>query len=228
VPGFPLDGGRIRRAALWAVTGNLVRATRWASGAGQAFAWLLILAGIGMMFGARLPFFGSGPFAGMWLVFIGLFLNGAARASYQHVVVEGLLAGIPVSRLMRTEVPSATPATSLESLVDDYLLKTDERAFPVLEGDELAGLVCLEDVRKVPRDRWPSTTFAEVMTPADRLATVTPGQEASEALHELSRRDVRQLPVVEGQQLVGMLRRRDLVRWLQLRTEPSVSERRAA
>ncbi|MGH2520980.1 MAG: site-2 protease family protein, partial [Anaerolineales bacterium] len=128
IPGFPLDGGRVLRSLLWAITNNLKQATRWASWVGQAVAWLFIIGGIAMIFGVRLPFFGSGFLSGLWLAFIGWFLNNAAAQSYQHVVVEDLLEGVPVARLMRADAPTAAPDITVSRLVDEYLMGTDERA----------------------------------------------------------------------------------------------------
>ena len=216
IPGFPLDGGRVLRSILWAATHNLRQATRWAAGVGQAVAWLFIAAGVAMAFGVTLPFFGTGLLSGLWLAFIGWFLNQAAVQGYQQVVINDILEGVPVSRLMRANAPTVTPSMPLSQLVDEYLMGTDERAFPVVEDDRLAGLVCLEDVRKVHRSEWDTTTVGAVMTPASELQVANPREDASEALNMLSTRDVRQVPVVEGGHLVGMLRRRDVLRWLQL------------
>jgi Zn-dependent protease/CBS domain-containing protein len=218
VPGFPLDGGRILRSILWASTQDLRRATRWASQVGQLVGWIFVFSGLAMVFGARVPVFGSGVAGGIWIALIGWFLRNAAASSYRQLLIEDLLEDVPVARLMRSQVPTVRPDLSVSDLVYDFMLGTDERAFPVLEEGKLAGLVTIEDVRKVPRDAWPSTSVAQIMTPADKLSVISPRQDASEALHELSRRDVRQLPVVENGKLVGLLRRRDIVRWLRLQS----------
>jgi Zn-dependent protease/CBS domain-containing protein len=219
VPGFPLDGGRVLRSILWAITDNLRMATRWASWVGQAIAWLFIVTGIAMAFGVRVPFFGQGFISGLWLAFIGWFLNNAAAQSYQQVLIKDMLEGVPVARLMRSNAPTVTPELRVSQLVDDYIMGTDERAFPVLENERLAGMVCLEDVRKVPRTQWDNTMVREIMTPAEELESVAPREDATEALEKLTRRDVRQVPVVQEGRLVGMLRQRDIMRWLQLNSD---------
>jgi CBS domain-containing protein len=129
-----------------------------------------------------------------------------------------MLEGVPVARLMRSQAPTVAPNVSISRLVDDYLLKTDERAFPVVDGGQLAGLVCLEDVRTVPREAWDTTPVSQIMTPASQLELVSPREDATQALQKLGRRDVRQMPVVQDGRVVGMLRRRDVLRWLQLQS----------
>jgi Zn-dependent protease/CBS domain-containing protein len=218
-PGFPLDGGRVLRSILWAITGNLQRATRWAAGVGQMIAWLMIVGGIAMIFGVSIPFFGTGFLNGVWLAFIGWFLNSAAEQSYQQTVVQDVLEGVTVERIMRREPPTVAPDISVTTLIHEHIMSADDHAFPVMENSHLLGLITLEDVRKVPSARRDETVVREVMTPANELVIARPGEEAAEALLDLSKRDVRQLPVMQNGNLVGLLRRRDIVRWLQLREE---------
>jgi len=219
IPGFPLDGGRVLRSILWAATGNLRRATRWAAGVGQALAWVMIFGGITMAFGARIPFFGTGLGGGLWLAFIGWFLNSASIQSYQQVVVHDILAGVPVSRMMRQDPPICQPACTIASLVHEHILGTDARAFPVVDAGRIVGIVTLDDVRRVVREAWDTTSVGDVMTPASRLVVVTPEEEASQGLEKLTSADVRQLLVVRDGELVGLLRRVDVIKWLQLHAE---------
>jgi Zn-dependent protease/CBS domain-containing protein len=223
LPGFPLDGGRVLRAILWGATGNFRTATRWAAGVGQVFAWLLIFSGIAMIFGVEIPFFGSGLVSGLWLAFIGWFLSNAAMQSYQQVVIHDMLEGVPAMRLMRANVPAVPPHISVGDLVYRYVMGTDEQAFPVLDGNRLVGLVTLEDIRKVPREAWDTTTAGEIMTPADQLAVVRPQDDAATALDRLTERDVRQVPVISNGRLMGLVRRRDIMRWLQLQAPEGVA-----
>jgi len=97
------------------------------------------------------------------------------------------------------------------------------RAFPVLQGEQLVGMIALQDVRKVPRDPWEMRTLRDIMTPRSDLEVANPNKEISEALRKLSERDVRQVPVIEGGRLVGLLRRQDIIRWLQLQKQTMAS-----
>lgn len=216
LPGFPLDGGRVLRAFLWRATGDLERATRWATRAGQLLGLLLVFAGIAMAFGADVPFLGRGIVTGIWLAMIGWFLSSAAAASYRQHLMSSLLEGVPVAQLMRPEVDVVAPTLPLVHFVDEHLMRSDQRAFPVVESERLVGLVCLEDVRKLPRGAWQDAQVGDVMTPSAALSVVTPEEEVNEALRALGRRDVEQLPVVRDGRLVGVLRRRDIFRWLEL------------
>ncbi|HEX2979001.1 MAG TPA: site-2 protease family protein [Anaerolineaceae bacterium] len=219
IPGFPLDGGRILRSIFWALTNNLRKATRWATWIGQLIAWTFIVIGFAMVFGLKIPYFGTGVISGLWLAFIGWFLNNAATTSYQRVVIEDMLEGIPVTRLMRVDHPTVTADTSVADLVDHHFMGTDERAFPVVEENRLLGLVAMEDVRKVPRADWDNTQVHAIMTPIEKLEIVSPREDAFEAFNKLTQKDVRQIPVVQDGKLMGVLRRQDIMRWLQLHSD---------
>lgn len=219
IPAFPLDGGRILRAILWTSMDNLRRATRWASQTAQGIGWLMILVGISMIFGVQFPFLGGGVSGGLWLAFIGWFLNRSAVLGYRQVVVQDILEDVPVARMMRSNPPSVSPGISVAELVHEGIMVKDDHAFPVVDEGRLAGLVTLEDVRAIPRTSWSRTKVREIMTPARQLVSVTAEEDAAEALNKLQARDVRQLPVMRNGSLAGLLRRRDIVKWLQLHSE---------
>jgi Zn-dependent protease len=216
VPAFPLDGGRVLRALMWAFSGDLRRATRWASGAGQAFAWFLIATGVAMMLGARVPFLGGGLVGGLWVAFIGWFLNNAAALSYRQLVIREALRDVPVSRLMLTQLATVPPDLSVSALVERYLLRSDQRAFPVVADGRLEGMVCLREVRRLDRTAWDKTAVRDIMVPADKLAFASPRDGAGEVLSRLASRDLNQLPVLEDGRVRGLVRREDILKWLAL------------
>jgi Zn-dependent protease len=216
VPGFPLDGGRVMRAAIWGATGDLHKATRWASNAGRGFAWLLIAAGVSMMLGVRVPLFGTGLIGGLWLALIGWFLHNAAIMGYQQLLLQTALEGVPVRKLMLTDIRTVPADATLQSFVDDHILGHAQRAYPVSDDGRFLGIVCLADVRKQPVSSWGTKTVRDIMTPADQTATISPADDSARALQLISRRGVNQLPVLEGGRVRGLLRREDILRWLSL------------
>jgi Zn-dependent protease/predicted transcriptional regulator len=207
VPGFPLDGGRVLRSLLWWMSGDLLKATRWASLAGRVVAWALMALGV-MSLLSRM----GGQ--GLWLILIGWFLNAAARSSYQHLTTKHALHEVSVRDVMWTQPVRVAPELTLERFVQEHLMQAELGTFAVEADGALLGLITLDDVRKVPQDQWSRVRVEEVMTPRERLATLTPSAKADRALDELARRDVNQIPVLEGGHLAGIVRHRDLVRWL--------------
>ncbi len=220
VPGFPLDGGRVLRAILWSITGDLHKATRWASATGQGVGWFLIGCGIAMTFGTRIPFFGTGLVGGIWIAFIGWFLHGAATQASTRLALDEALAGMTVEQLMHRDGPIAAPELSVALLVHEHLIPGDDRALPVVEDGRLLGLVAIEDVRGVPADQWERTPVRSIMRAVDVLSVATPEEPLAKAFERLAQRNVDQLPVVTNGRLVGMLRRRDVARWLELAWKP--------
>jgi Zn-dependent protease len=206
IPGFPLDGGRVLRSILWAITKNLRTATRWAAFVGQVFAWTLMAWGV-------LNLFAGVWLSGVWLILIGWFLNNAARASYQHLLVKQALEDVPISRVMRSSFSSVVPELSVDVFVRDYALASEQQVFPVEAGELLLGVVGIEQVRAVPQSEWPRTTVQQIMIPEAALPTLPPDAGAERALHELTRTDVDQLLVLDGHKLLGLVRRADLLRW---------------
>jgi len=217
LPGFPLDGGRMLRAALWGITGDLYRATRWATASGRAFGLLLIAFGIAMLIGWRVPYFGGGIVGGLWLTLIGWFLYGAAVLSYGQLLAQRSLAGMPASRLMLSDIATVEPDISVSSFIDDYLIAHEQRSFPVVHDGRLVGLTGFDQVRQLPPDARGERTVAEIMTPASSLAVIGPGTDMAEALDLIAAQAVDPLPVVADGQVRGLLRREDIVKWLALR-----------
>lgn len=204
VPGFPLDGGRVLRSALWAMTGDLLKATRWASRVGQLVAFgVMALGGLNVLRGNL--------GGGLWLVLIGWFINGAARASLKQQQLRHALKDLPVSRFMRTRLERVPPTMSIDELVRNDAMADDQQVWPVEAEGELLGLVSFTDFQKVPRETWPSTPVQQVMTPVAQLASLTPDSGAEQALEELSRRGMEQLPVLVHGHLLGLVRRQDLL-----------------
>ncbi len=143
--------------------------------------------------------------SGLWPALIGRFRQGAAACTGGRATIEPLLQGFPVSRFMIVNAPTVPPNIPVSTLVYDYLFGTDAHSFPVIDNDRLAGLVCIGDVRKVPRVRWERTEVGEIMTGAGQLVAAWPEERVSDALEDMLKHSVNQLPVVQNGRLVGML-----------------------
>lgn len=222
VPGFPLDGGRVLRALIWAVTGDLDLATRWASRGGRAFAWLLIGTGFAMILGVHVPVFGGGSINGLWLAFIGWFLNNAAVMSYEQLTLRNALQGVPVIRLMQTQLTRIAPRTSVEDVIEKHVMESGQRVFPVEDEGRFVGLTSLRDLQTVPVTDRAHTPVSKCMTPLERLVTVSPDTDSISALTLLGSADLNQLPVVDQGRCVGMVRREDILKWLSLHMPSAV------
>ncbi len=212
IPGFPLDGGRMLRAALWALGRDFHNATRIASLVGQSVAFLFILGGVFQMFTGQF-------FNGLWIAFIGWFLHSAAAESWQDVVVRDLLRGMRVEQVMNRDCALVEPDLSLDALVNERILGSGRRCFFIAGESGLAGMVTLHNVRAVPREEWAMVSVSQAMTPSANLRRVSPRDDLAGVLERMVAEDVNQLPVVADGRLVGMVTREDLLRLLQTRAE---------
>jgi Zn-dependent protease/predicted transcriptional regulator len=220
IPGFPLDGGRVLRALVWRISGNLQTATRTASAAGQAVGWFFVALGAAMALGYRVPFFGTGLTSGLWLALIGLFLRNAAVAHLRGAALEEALVGVRVADLMRPLGLVVHANMSVRDLVEGWFMRHDESAYPVLDDNgAFLGIVSVDDVRKVAPEQWWTRTVRDVMTPVERLGITNPEEQLSIGLRKLSGSNVAELPVLDRGSLVGMLFERDVARWLGLRAQ---------
>jgi len=169
-----------------------------------------------MAFGARIPVLGSGLTNGLWLAFIAWFFNCASAQGDQRVVIEEILEGVSVKRMMRRDPPTVSPEVFVGDLVHDRVMGPDDRAFPVLSEEGVVGMVPLEDVRSVPREVWDGSWVRGTMTPVGELTAVRAAEDAARPTNRLSDRDVRLLPALSKGTLVGVLRRREVIKWRRL------------
>ncbi len=217
VPGFPLDGGRVFRAIAWWATGDLKKATRWAAGAGRGVGVLMMGTGAAMALGLRVPWFGRGLGAGVWLLLIGWFLYKAAEAGYGQLLLREALQHLRVWQIMRRRFDAVAPTATLDQLMTEYVLQSDQEHFPVVDGGRLVGVVSAREALGIPAAEWPTTAVASVMLPSERVPTVAPSSDVQRAMETLAHAHVTQLPVVDEGGLVGILRQRDVLKWLTLR-----------
>jgi CBS domain-containing protein len=220
IPAFPLDGGRMVRSLIWAVLNDIRRSTRWAVWLGQGIAWAMIVTGLVIAFGGKLPFVEGGMFNGVWLIFIGIFLYNAVVTGYRQAVVEDRLTTVQVRNVMQTSVPIISSNASLGDLLNRNLMQPEGYTMFVMENREVVGLVSMSDVKKSLMDKWSSATVRNIMTPVSELLYVSADEDVVDVFERLQRLDMRHIPVKLNNRVVGLLHRKDIHRLFQLQTEP--------
>ena len=206
IPAFPLDGGRVLRSIIWAVTKDANRSVRMAARVGQVVALLFILDGIWR-------YFSGAGFGGLWIAFIGWFLMDAARTYLTQPEAKEAKARSPrVSEVMSRGCVAVNRGMSLHQFVDIYLLKTAQRYFAVKDQGQLVGFAARHDVGLIPRERWDSETVGDAMRPLRELQVVTPETRVTDALKLVVSSGADFLPVVENDRLEGIVFRSQLLR----------------
>ncbi len=214
IPGFPLDGGGVLMSIVWGVSRNRHRALVIASTVGSVIAYLFIVYGVFQLFNGNLV-------NGLWIAFIGWFLVSASRGQLQQERIKGLLAGHKVSEVMSQGYTIVQADTTLQSLMDDHILASSRRSYVVERGEEVVGLLTLHHLRDVPRDQWPATKVSQVMVPCEKWKDLTLDTELWDAMEEMDRDGVNQLPVMTGTPIEGLLTREDIISYLRELQGPS-------
>ncbi len=212
IPGFPLDGGRVLRAILWGRSKNIRTATKTTSNIGRGVGYLFIFGGIWLIFWGDW-------LSGLWLAFIGWFLENAAIGSYRQLAFIETLQGHNASEIMTRNCLTIGPELTIERLVNENILTSGTRCFPVAEDNRVLGLVTIRDIKAVPREQWQNKTVKEVMTPFEKLKWVKPDQDLSTVLRILADDNINQVPVVEDRNIVGMIARDSLLSFVSVRGE---------
>ena len=212
LPGFPLDGGRILRGFLWYRSGNLRAATARAADWGSGIA--LGLMGLGL-----LQIFGGALVGGLWLIFIGMFLRGAARASYHGVVVEHVLGSARVGDLMVTDPIAIPDDLTVRDAIEEHFLRHGFGGFPVTRNGQIEGFVTLAHIKHCPPEERAQRTVRDVMRAADAAVTIPATASVSDALRRMVEADSGRLLVTDGGRVVGLITRTGITRFIQLKTE---------
>jgi Zn-dependent protease/predicted transcriptional regulator len=208
LPGFPLDGGRLFRATVWKITGDVHRATRVASTSGRWLAYVLMFFGL-------LSAFAGNVLGGMWLVFIGWFLRNAAISSYQQHMLLSLLTGVRASQVMTPDPDTVPPDATVRELAEDYFMRRRYAAYPVVEHGETLGLVARQAAGEVPRDEWDSLHARDIMAPSGDAIVVRPEDHMVAVMDKLRDSPARRVLVMRGDTLVGIITASDVSAWLE-------------
>ncbi len=213
IPGFPLDGGRVFRALVWKATGDAGKGVRAAVAGGRLVAYGLFALGLWRLLV-------EGNFVGgFWLMLLAWFLLNMAEGHGQSFSLQQQLSGTRARELAVADVPRVSPSTTVDEWIHTRVLPEGQRAYMVEEGDRTLGLVSLSDTSALDRARWAEVRVEELMTPIGNVVHVTPETDATEVLATLTEHNLNQLPVIEGERVVGWIDRERLLRTVKLHME---------
>jgi Zn-dependent protease/predicted transcriptional regulator len=215
LPGYPLDGGRVLRSIIWKVTGNLKRATFVASTAGRVLGFMIIAAGIYFIF--------TGNFLnGIWLSFIGWFLQSSAQMGYRQLIIETSIKGIKVKDVINEDIVSVLKDITIQELVDDYFMRYRFGRFPVIEDEKtqkLMGIISLHDIKEIPREEWHEVMVGDIVKSVSDSEKVSLSTGISDAIKKMGKNNLSHLVVMSGIKLKGIITKSDVMRFINIRSE---------
>ena len=212
IPAFPLDGGRVFRAAIWWWTGNLEKATRFAAGTGRVLGTVLMILGV-------LSVITGNFIAGMWQALIGLFIIGAARSSEFQMLLRTSLQDVPVRRVMVADPVTIPARTQVETVIEDYFYRFSHKVFPVERDGVLIGFVRLDDVGRIAPEDRARLTAGDILSRDSVEKAVAPGLSVLDALTVMRNHGTSRLMVTENGRISGMLTMRDIMNHAAVRRE---------
>lgn len=211
IPAYPLDGGRVLRAFLWSRTNNLKKATAIASNVGKIFALFLIFNG----FLATI----RGDLGGLWYVFIGMFLFGAAKMGYEHVLLKDALSGSLVRDVMSTNAIVINGSLTIDKAVEDYFFRYHHSSFPVVSDNRIKGMLSLTRIKQIPHEKWAITAVSDCIEPINADAVVSPRERTSNVLNRILEHELSHILVMEEGRIVGIITRMDVMKLLKLKVD---------
>ena len=209
IPGFPMDGGRVLRSAIWMQKKDFYYATRKASSIGQQIALFFIFFGLFSLF-TRMP-------GGLWLMLIGWFLYTAAQSSYQQSTLQESLSGIKVRDIMVKDIVTLSSSMTVDEAVNGYFLRYGYGGFPVIDDGGFLGIITLKEVKEVPRADWPRVTVGSVFVTHARKWEVSSEDDVMHALEAMIREDKGRLVIIENNRLSGLITRNGIARYVQIK-----------
>lgn len=213
IPAFPLDGGRVLRAVLWAVKKDVLWATLWAARLGAVFGVFLIVLGvIGVFYGQFL--------ASVWWILIGFFINQASKMAQMQTVIKEGLKGESLARFIDAQAPVLLPNQSVETALNRFFYPHRQRFFPVVENGYLVGCLSTVQIRQIPPQKRSDASVREIMVKCSDGHFIRMGESAYSAYKKMTQNNLKHLIVVDEHDLFeGMISREDLSEFLALKME---------
>ncbi|MEZ2302027.1 MAG: site-2 protease family protein [Microcoleus sp.] len=219
IPGLPLDGGQVLKAAIWQITGSRFTGVRWAAKIGQVLGWLAVAFGLTVCFLAR-------EYGGLWIALIGGFAIRNAKAYSRFVALQEALVKTKAAEVMSHEFRVVDANSTLREFADRYLLEVNPLPFYVAaaNGRDL-GLVSIDDIRFTERTQWQIQTLHNILKPLEKTPTVSEKASLAEVINTMEFRQLPRIIVLSPiGSVVGTIDRGDVMKVLAKHLKPSISE----
>ncbi|XZO01763.1 MAG: site-2 protease family protein [Microcoleus sp.] len=219
IPGLPLDGGQVLKAAIWQITGSRFTGVRWAAKIGQILGWLAVAFGLTLCFLAR-------EYGGLWMALIGGFAIRNAKAYSRFVSLQEALVKTKAAEVMSHEFRVVDANSTLREFADRYLLEVNPLPFYVAaaNGRDL-GLVSIDDIRFTERSQWQMQTLHKILKPLEKTPTVSEKASLAEVISTMEFRQLARIIVLSPiGSVVGTIDRGDVMKVLAKHLKPSISE----
>jgi Zn-dependent protease/CBS domain-containing protein len=212
VPAFPLDGGRVLRAIIWRFTGNLQRSTKITSAMGSIFGYFLIAFGVLLLLNNYI-------INGIWLVFIGWFINQMSKDSYQSMLLSDIFDKINIREFMTGKVVTVDRSMSVQELVDNYFYKYKFAIFPVSQDGRIIGIVSAASVKQLETGTRSQATVGSITTPLSDKLIISPDDIVSTAMTRLRSNGIGRVLVMDQDNLLGIVSNTDILNYLWIRNQ---------
>ncbi len=212
IPAFPTDGGRVLRAILWRIKGDILWATRTASRISVFFAMFIIFMGF-------ISIIQGNVIGGIWRILIGSFLFSVANSSYQSLMIKQSFAGQSVKDYMKIDLIAVPSHIMLQEFVDEYLYRYHHKMFPVTKEGKISGLITLNALKLIPQEKWREMQVIEIMQKATKDNTLPMTMSIHEAMLTMNESGMGRMLVEENGNIVGIITLKDLMEFFALKIQ---------
>ncbi|MHB9011825.1 MAG: M50 family metallopeptidase [Ignavibacteriaceae bacterium] len=207
IPGFPLDGGRILRAIVWAITKNYKQATTIAANAGRFFGFLFIMIGVFQIFHNNIS-------DGLWIVFIGWFLEIAAMSRIQRQALNGLLLGHQVHEALSNDYGIVYPDSTVQEIIDNHFIGANRRNLLVKDNNIMVGFLTPGRINSISIKDRQNKTVKDIMIPLQEINKINSTEPLLDAIKSINENDVRVVPVIENGNCIGILNHTSITQFI--------------
>jgi Peptidase family M50/CBS domain len=209
IPGLPLDGGQVLKAAIWRATGSRLKGVRWAARVGQILGWTAVFLG-------AIAYMHQQEFGLLWIALLGWFGVRNASAYLRVTELQQMLMQLKASDAMTREFRVVEADLRLRQFADEFLLKiTPQPIYYAASEGRYRGLVQVEALQAIEQNRWELQPLLDIVQPLDEIPSVAESTSLKQVLVQLEAESLRRITVLSPAGAVaGVIDRGDILRAL--------------